>query len=67
MFRGASQRCDHEAPAGEQPCYFTPRVRPILAIAGLWDEWRHIETKETIARRRKNFASVTLGNTCDRN
>ena len=31
-------------PAGKQPYYFTPKERPILSIAGLWDEWKNPET-----------------------
>lgn len=59
MFRGAFQRTRclipasgyfewADTPSGKQPYYFTPREGPILTIAGLWDEWRDVETKGLI-------------------
>jgi putative SOS response-associated peptidase YedK len=30
--------------AGKQPYYFTPKDGPILSIAGIWDEWKDVET-----------------------
>jgi putative SOS response-associated peptidase YedK len=33
-------------PTGKQPYYYTARDRSPLTIAGLWDEWKDIETGE---------------------
>jgi putative SOS response-associated peptidase YedK len=33
-------------PTGKQPYYYTARDGSPLTIAGLWDEWRDIETGE---------------------
>jgi putative SOS response-associated peptidase YedK len=57
MFRSSfkTKRClipasgHHEwqdTPTGKQPYYFTPCSGSALTFAGLWDEWRDIETKE---------------------
>jgi putative SOS response-associated peptidase YedK len=34
----------HDAPDGKQPYYFTRRDEQPITIAGLWDEWKDIET-----------------------
>jgi putative SOS response-associated peptidase YedK len=55
MFRAAFKRTRCIIPAsgyyewkttkdGKQPNYFTPRKGEILSIAGLWEEWKDIET-----------------------
>jgi putative SOS response-associated peptidase YedK len=55
MFRAAFERRRCIIPAsgyyewkttkyGKQPYYFTPRKGDILSIAGLWEEWKDIET-----------------------
>ena len=36
------------APDGKQPYYFTARDESPLSIAGLWEEWRDIETGEPL-------------------
>lgn len=33
---------------GKQPFYFTPSDAPMLTVAGLWDEWKDIETGEPL-------------------
>lgn len=33
-----------DRPGGKQPWYFVDRTEPMLAIAGLWDEWTERET-----------------------
>jgi putative SOS response-associated peptidase YedK len=38
------EQCD--ADSGKQPYYYTARDRSPLTIAGLWDEWKDIETGE---------------------
>ena len=38
----------HGTPTGKQPYYFTARDRSPLTIAGLWDEWKDIETGEPV-------------------
>jgi putative SOS response-associated peptidase YedK len=35
-------------PDGKQPYYFAAKDRPILSIAGLWDEWNDKESGKTI-------------------
>jgi putative SOS response-associated peptidase YedK len=35
-------------PAGKQPWYYTTRDGSPLTIAGLWDEWKDIETGEPL-------------------
>ncbi len=38
-----------DTPDGKQPHYFTARDgSPVLTMAGLWDEWKNIETKERL-------------------
>jgi putative SOS response-associated peptidase YedK len=55
MFRSAFQRTRclipasgyyewQDTPGGKQPYYFTRRDEQPITIAGLWDEWRDIET-----------------------
>jgi len=55
MFRSAFQRTRcvipasgyyewQDTPAGKQPYYFTRRDEQPITIAGLWDEWKDIET-----------------------
>jgi hypothetical protein len=34
----------HTTPTGKQPYYFTASDSSPLTIAGLWDEWKDIET-----------------------
>jgi putative SOS response-associated peptidase YedK len=38
----------HTTPTGKQPFYFTARDGTPLTIAGLWDEWKDIETGEPL-------------------
>jgi putative SOS response-associated peptidase YedK len=38
----------HDTPAGKQPYYFTRRDDLPITIAGLWDEWKDIETGEPV-------------------
>jgi putative SOS response-associated peptidase YedK len=38
----------HTTPTGKQPFYFTARDGGALTIAGLWDEWKDIETGEPL-------------------
>jgi putative SOS response-associated peptidase YedK len=38
----------HTTPTGKQPFYFTARDGGALSIAGLWDEWKDIETGEPL-------------------
>ena len=38
----------HTTPTGKQPYYFTARDGSPLTIAGLWDEWKDIETGEPL-------------------
>jgi putative SOS response-associated peptidase YedK len=35
-------------PTGKQPYYFTARDGSPLTMAGLWDEWRDVETGERL-------------------
>jgi putative SOS response-associated peptidase YedK len=35
-------------PTGKQPYYYTARDGSPLTIAGLWDEWKNIETGEPL-------------------
>lgn len=55
MFRSAFQRSRclipasgyyewHDTSGGKQPYYFTRRDEQPVTIAGLWDEWKDIET-----------------------
>jgi putative SOS response-associated peptidase YedK len=37
-----------DTPDGKQPYYFTRRDGSIMSIAGLWDEWRHPDTRQLI-------------------
>ena len=37
-----------DTPSGKQPYYFTARNGRPLTIAGLWDEWKDIETGEPL-------------------
>jgi putative SOS response-associated peptidase YedK len=37
-----------DTPAGKQPHYFTRRDGDVISIAGLWDEWKDIETGEPV-------------------
>jgi len=38
-----------DTPDGKQPHYFTARDgSPVLTMAGLWDEWKNVETKERL-------------------
>jgi putative SOS response-associated peptidase YedK len=59
MFRSAFQRTRclipasgyyerHDTPGGNQPYYFTRRDKQPVKIAGLWDEWKDIETGERL-------------------
>lgn len=59
MFRGAYKRSRciipasgyyewKSTPAGKQPYYYTVRDGSPLSIAGLWDEWKDIETGEPL-------------------
>jgi putative SOS response-associated peptidase YedK len=59
MFRPAFKRTRCLIPAsgyyewqntstGKQPCYYTARDGSPLTIAGLWDEWKDIETGEPV-------------------
>jgi putative SOS response-associated peptidase YedK len=59
MFRSAFQRnrClipasgyyeGLDTPGGKQPYYFTRRDEQPITIAGLWDEWKDIETGERL-------------------
>jgi putative SOS response-associated peptidase YedK len=38
----------HDTPGGKQPYYFTRRDEQPITIAGLWDEWKDIETGERL-------------------
>jgi putative SOS response-associated peptidase YedK len=38
----------HTTPSGKQPFYFTARDGSPLSIAGLWDEWKDIDTGEPL-------------------
>jgi putative SOS response-associated peptidase YedK len=38
----------HATPTGKQPYYFTAHDGSPLTIAGLWDEWKDIETGEPL-------------------
>ena len=38
----------YELARGRAPYYFTRRDGSLMTIAGLWDEWRHPDTKELI-------------------
>lgn len=41
-----------DTPSGKQPWYFTARDgSPALTIAGLWDEWKNLETGEPVKSR----------------
>jgi putative SOS response-associated peptidase YedK len=35
-----------DTPGGKQPHYFTRRDGKVISIAGIWDEWKNIETGE---------------------
>jgi hypothetical protein len=59
MFRSAFQRTRclipasgsyewHDTHGGKQPYYFTRRDEQPITIAGLWDEWKDIETGERL-------------------
>ena len=59
MFRSAFKRRRCLIPAsgyyewqdtagGKQPYYFTRRDHQPITIAGLWDEWKDIETSEPV-------------------
>jgi putative SOS response-associated peptidase YedK len=37
-----------DTPDGKQPYYFSRRDGPVMTIAGMWDEWRHPDTRELI-------------------
>lgn len=38
-----------DTPDGKQPHYFTARDgSPVLTMAGLWDDWKNVETKERL-------------------
>ena len=38
-----------DTPQGNQPHYFTARDgSPVLTVAGLWDEWKNVETGEML-------------------
>jgi putative SOS response-associated peptidase YedK len=37
-----------DTPDGKQPYYFTRRDEQPISIAGLWDEWKDIETGERV-------------------
>jgi putative SOS response-associated peptidase YedK len=38
----------HATPTGKQPYYFTARDGSPLTIAGLWDEWKDVESGERL-------------------
>jgi putative SOS response-associated peptidase YedK len=38
----------HTEPDGKQPHYFTRRDGQLIGIAGIWDEWKDIETGESL-------------------
>jgi putative SOS response-associated peptidase YedK len=38
----------HGSPTGKQPYYYTARDGSSLTIAGIWDEWKDIETGEPL-------------------
>lgn len=38
----------HDTPGGKQPYYFTRADGNIVAIAGLWDEWKNPDTGDTL-------------------
>jgi putative SOS response-associated peptidase YedK len=38
-----------DTPSGKQPWYFTARDgSPVLTAAGLWDEWKDLQTGERL-------------------
>jgi putative SOS response-associated peptidase YedK len=37
-----------DTPSGKQPYYFTRRDGSVVTIAGLWDEWKNVETGEAL-------------------
>ena len=43
-----------KTPTGKQPYYYTARDGSLLTIAGLWDEWKDIETGEPL----KSFTMI---------
>lgn len=43
----------------KQPYYFSLREKPLLAFAGIWDEWRDPEHPE--ARPQRSYAILTTG------
>src|SRR5262245_49447101 len=39
-----------DTPDGKQPWYFTARDgSPVLTMAGLWDDWKNVESKELLS------------------
>jgi hypothetical protein len=38
----------YDTPDGKQPYYFTRRNEQPVTIAGLWDEWKDVETGERL-------------------
>jgi putative SOS response-associated peptidase YedK len=37
-----------DTPTGKRPSYFTKRDGSVVTIAGLWDEWKNVETGEPL-------------------